>query len=551
MSALLIPDVQSIWWRSLTKASQEAAAQFIPWVNVAHAWNRENPTLHRFPLKLLDQSDSVKCEVELVLPILIPQMPRVNVYLDHESHLVLHIGRKVATENVDDSVDVTYALLSAAYAHRRLDIRQGDFVVRLASHNKAFPIGCSTTPFDSEAMAYSKPGGLVRDIYGNPYQFESILWSKPSVDSVQKAYKGFDEDPENMQYMAVSKFLRGPGLFHQPLPPQQLPSTKPYSRILPVKNSTIDDVSLEYAEVGLLTPSLIHYLELYLIASELSSTLLAPLKLSNISMVVEAICASSARTPTNYERIEFLGDSILKLCVTVNVAATSKSYLPFLRSFLELSFSQCCRRSPSPTQEVEEQAISCAMLMHLSDLHLPEGLLSRLKDRMVCNARLCRAACESGLDQFIVSKLLALKGSGGRWRPPYISDMLKAPAAQKRIISSKTLADVVESIIGVSYLDGGLPKALQCISLFLGEGQFQDFQSTRNVLFGAAEPKNMTLPAWYEPLEESIGYVFHEKALLVEAITHPSYTVSGVYTYERLEFIGDAILDHIIVEGMD
>lgn len=172
------------------------------------------------------------------------------------------------------------------------------------------------------------------------------------------------------------------------------------------------------------------------------------------------------------------------------------------------------------------------MLTHLSDLRMHEGLLSRLKDRIVSNARLCRAARESGLDQFVISKELALKGTGERWRPPYISDLLEAPdqTIPKRVISSKTLADVVESIIGVSYIDGGLEKARQCISLFLGEGQFQDLQTTRAVLFGAAEPKNMVLPAIYKPLEESIGYFFQEKALLVEAMTHPSY-VSALYTY--------------------
>lgn len=186
----------------------------------------------------------------------------------------------------------------------------------------------------------------------------------------------------------------------------------------------------------------------------------------------------------------------------------------------------------------------------MSDLRMPEGLLSRLKDRMVSNARLCRAAQESGLDQFIVSKQLALRGSGERWRPPYISDLLDAPdrGEQKRVMSSKTLADVVESVIGVSYIDGGLVKALQCMSLFLGEGQFKDFQTTRNVLFEAVEPKNMALPAIYEPLEETIGYVFQEKTLLVEAITHASY-VSALYTSERLEFMGDALLDHIVVQG--
>jgi dsRNA-specific ribonuclease len=161
------------------------------------------------------------------------------------------------------------------------------------------------------------------------------------------------------------------------------------------------------------------------------------------------------------------------------------------------------------------------------------------------------AACNSGLDQFIVSKQLALKGSNERWRPPYISDLLEAPGqgAQKRVMSTKTLADVVEAVIGVSYIDGGLEKALQCMSLFLGEGQFQPFQTTRDVLFEAADPKNMALPTIYEPLETTIGYIFREKALLVEAITHPSY-VTALYTYERLEFLGDSILDHIIVQGV-
>lgn len=160
------------------------------------------------------------------------------------------------------------------------------------------------------------------------------------------------------------------------------------------------------------------------------------------------------------------------------------------------------------------------------------------------------AACNLGLDRFIVSKQLSLKGSGERWRPPYISDMLALPdqGAQKRVMATKTLADVVEAIIGVSYLDGGLEKALQCVSLFLGEGQFQDFQSTRDVLFEAAEPRDMVLPAIYEPLEATIGYEFRNKALLVEAITHPSH-ITALYSFERLEFLGDAVLDHVIVQG--
>lgn len=273
---------------------QEAKAQFVPWFEVAQAW-KENAGLHRRTLRLLDQSQSVKCELELVLPVSLPPMPPVNVYLDHRSALFLDIGKDVAMDNADDSMDVTSTLLSAAFAHRRLDIRQGDFIVQLASRRGTLPSECSSAPFDAIITR-----GLVRDVYGSPYLFEAVLPSKPPADSVQKIYKDFPEAPEDTQYVAVRKCPRGPGLFHRPLPPQQPESTKPYARVLPMSDLTIDNVPMEYTELGLLIPSLIHYIEIYLVASELSKTLLAPLNLRDISTVVTAICTSSARTPTNY-----------------------------------------------------------------------------------------------------------------------------------------------------------------------------------------------------------------------------------------------------------
>ena len=251
-------------------------------------------------------------------------MPPVTIYLNHESYFILRLEEEAATENSDDSRDITSTLLSAAYAHRHLDIRLGGFAVQIDSNKGALPSKCSRALFDADSSADGRSRALVRDIYGNPYLFQSLLSSKPLLESVQKVYKGFEEDPEDIQYVAVSKLPRGPGLFHRPSPPQQPASTKPYSRVLPMNAITIDNTSIEHTELGLLIPSLIYYIEIYLIASELTKTLLAPLNLSNISMVVTAICASSAQTPTNFERIEFLGDSILKLCTTVNIAATSK-----------------------------------------------------------------------------------------------------------------------------------------------------------------------------------------------------------------------------------
>ncbi|KAA0258803.1 ribonuclease III [Deferribacter autotrophicus] len=56
----------------------------------------------------------------------------------------------------------------------------------------------------------------------------------------------------------------------------------------------------------------------------------------------------------------------------------------------------------------------------------------------------------------------------------------------------------------------------------------------------------------YEQLEKIIGYSFNSKSLLLEAITHSSYAYEKKLkkNYERLEFLGDAVLQLIITEYM-
>lgn len=55
-----------------------------------------------------------------------------------------------------------------------------------------------------------------------------------------------------------------------------------------------------------------------------------------------------------------------------------------------------------------------------------------------------------------------------------------------------------------------------------------------------------------EILEERIGYWFHDKALLKQALTHSSFTneqrINKAKNYERLEFLGDAVLELVSSE---
>lgn len=61
-------------------------------------------------------------------------------------------------------------------------------------------------------------------------------------------------------------------------------------------------------------------------------------------------------------------------------------------------------------------------------------------------------------------------------------------------------------------------------------------------------PKDLT------PLEERLGYLFKDKALLIQALTHRSYlneNASFPYPHnERLEFLGDAVLELAVTEHL-
>lgn len=52
-------------------------------------------------------------------------------------------------------------------------------------------------------------------------------------------------------------------------------------------------------------------------------------------------------------------------------------------------------------------------------------------------------------------------------------------------------------------------------------------------------------------LEKLLGYEFSDKELLKRALTHPSYShIHGGENYQRLEFLGDSIVDFLVAEEL-
>jgi len=101
----------------------------------------------------------------------------------------------------------------------------------------------------------------------------------------------------------------------------------------------------------------------------------------------------------------------------------------------------------------------------------------------------------------------------------------------------KVHADVAEAVIGAAVLDSGISAARDCINLFIRELQ-------------AIVPRTtwaITKPGLSDgvlEVESLLGYRVRNKAILLEALTHPTCSADATtQSYRKLEFLGDAVLD--------
>nr|BAX36483.1 Dicer4 [Planococcus kraunhiae] len=121
----------------------------------------------------------------------------------------------------------------------------------------------------------------------------------------------------------------------------------------------------------------------------------------------------------------------------------------------------------------------------------------------------------------------------------------------KQSVSDKTIADVVEALIGVYVKTGGIESAYRLLNYLgiLAKPKYEDIMGTQvpSPLF---EKSRLTVddlvPNW-KKLEKLLNYEFQDKAYIVQALSHPSYLKNNMTDcYQTLEFIGDAVIDFLI-----
>ena len=141
-------------------------------------------------------------------------------------------------------------------------------------------------------------------------------------------------------------------------------------------------------------------------------------------------------------------------------------------------------------------------------------------------------------------------------------------------VSDKGVADCVEALIGAYTVAGGLEGGIQLMKWLGIRIVHKDTETRSYTITSCEEPcpllfsnsSDIFKQHFEQPevsirdnsgmarmlvqifgVQHTIGYHFKEPALLVEAMTHPSYVRNrATDCYQRLEFLGDAILDYLV-----
>jgi len=315
-----------------------------PWKTVAEDWYTSR--LWSYEVVLTDQDGATLGEYTLTLPVDVAPPPPIVVYPEGGKEWRINIGKGLLCPELtlDDlkAKDHTQVLISLAYGHRYkwpTDYRLP--VAAFAAKNASISHGqIGSRSFDPGLGTDGHASSLIRDSDSRPFIYEDIIPSKLQRESTEHQIDSDELAPSSVPCVALRKLTRRRDFLH---PCTTAPGNGPAlsSRVLPITEVKVDDIPLRHAYFGMLVPSILHELEVQLRVKALSEdgNSLADLDISDPHLVRTATSAMSAHEPTNYERIGFLGVSILKTATAINMAALRMSIsipLPPLSFYLSL-----------------------------------------------------------------------------------------------------------------------------------------------------------------------------------------------------------------------
>ncbi|KAL8145327.1 dicer-like protein 4 isoform X2 [Apium graveolens] len=274
-----------------------------------------------------------------------------------------------------------------------------------------------------------------------------------------------------------------------------------------------------------LLPSVMHRLESLLVALELKHVFSVSFPEGaevSASRVLEALTTENCNEHFSLERLEVLGDAFLKFAVGRRL-----------------------------------------FLLHDA---IDEGQLTRKRSNVVNNSNLLKLATASRLQVYIRDQSFDPCQFFALGRPCLVvcsvemeksihlshSDKVTTSTdtdlrctKSHHWLHKKTIADVVEALVGAFIVDSGFKGATSFLKWVGIQVEFEDSEVSR---ICSASSVYLPLAAQIDiaALEGSIGYQFNNKGLLLQAFVHPSYSYHSGGCYQRLEFLGDAVLDYLM-----
>lgn len=303
---------------------------------------------------------------------------------------------------------------------------------------------------------------------------------------------------------------------------------------VPPELLVVIDIPISIIKSIYLLPSMMHRLESLMLASQLREEISCPpdtdFRISS-SLILEAITTMRCNEVFSLERLELLGDSVLKY------------------------------------------AVSCHLYLKYPKKH--EGQLSAQRSWAVCNSTLHKRGTDRKLQGYIRDNPFDARrwsAPGQRTMRPYPCscgvDTQEVPLDSKfqtsdpkitldkccdmghRWMSSKTISDCVEGLIGAYYVGSGLVAALHLMTWLGIEAELEP-SLLDEAIKTASLHSYLLKEREIQAIEAKIGYIFTTKGLLLEAITHASDQETAVpYCYQRLEFLGDSVLDILITRHL-
>ena len=397
----------------------------------------------------------------------------------------------------------TFAMLRSAFGSR---IAEGeDFLLNILPTEPLVPIRCEAKDIYKKMKGQNEMKqimnlGLVYEKWrcGVRWIFGGFRWGYEVETDWAESYRG-NITPTQL-YIQAKRLPKKRNFLNSFSYPSKQPIIMSKKELLLAEDCFIDEVPLPYTVLGYSIPIITHRLWGIMLAKEFSKSIPSTVQFSCLELMLASITASSASETMNYQRLEFLGDCVLKYCTSLQLMAQRETW--------------------------------------------PESYLTAAKERLISNRSLTKVSITHGFSRFLISKGVKV----AKWRPHLVRGSDEQLNRAKVLRSAKVLADIVEALIGASFVENGMRNALTLLRELMPHNTWYEHDNAVAKLYSVI-PVETTFYSQGCGLEDILGYNFSNKLLLREALTHASFALHGELcnlSYERLEFLGDAILDQIV-----